>query len=360
MTTENTQSHPIQTDIFNLLPGNSAQIIDFLIAENRILRNKFGKRVPLIDADREELVRKGFPIKKWLGNICSIVKPETILAWNRKMKKDKYNHTDKRNKSPGRPRKSKDTVSLIIRIATENARAGYTRIVGELKKLGHIVSRTTVRNVMIEHGIPPTPKRKGMDWIEFLNAHKPDRLAADFFTEEVWTLGGLVTCYILFFINISTKKVYIAGCTPHPFAAWVAQQAKNFSMWLDDCGMRCKYLIHDHDCSLLELGKVLESQGVKIVKTPIHTPICNCFAERFVREVRETLDNLIIFGERHLFKTVKCIEKYHKNYRPHQGINNTIPAGYDYPETETKPENVKCVQELGGLLKHYYAYNKAA
>jgi hypothetical protein len=131
-------------------------------------------------------------------------------------------------------------------------------------------------------------------------------------------------------------------------------------MQLEDAGMQCKYLIHDHDCSFLALDKILEAQEINIIKTPIHTPICNCFAERFVREVRETLDNLIIFGERHLYRTVKCIENYHNNFRPHQGINNNIPTGYDYPETAAKPKDVKCVQELGGLLKHYYTHKKAA
>lgn len=131
-------------------------------------------------------------------------------------------------------------------------------------------------------------------------------------------------------------------------------------MWLEESGMKCKYLIHDRDTSLIALASVLKAQKIKIIKTPVHSPVCNCFAERFVREVRETLDKMIIFGDKHFIKILKCIEKYHNNYRPHQGLDNHIPEEYDYPETETKSENVRCMHALGGLLKHYYSERKAA
>lgn len=170
----------------------------------------------------------------------------------------------------------------------------------------------------------------------------------------------MVNGWPYYLLCVITRKVYIAGCTRYPVAFWVKQQARNFSMHLSDIGMKCKYLIHDNDTSFIALDSVLKAEGVKIVKTPVHTPVCNCYAERFVKEVRETLDKLILFGDRQLYNTMKVVEKYHNEYRPHQGIANSIPENYDYPEKETNAKEVKCMFHLGGLLKHYYAGRKAA
>ena len=147
--------------------------------------------------------------------------------------------------------------------------------------------------------------------------------ASDFFTEEVWSLGGLVTCYVLFFIHQGTRRVSIAGCTPHPDSTWVAQQARNFCLLLDDSAEPCRYLIHDRDTCFLPLDAVLQTEDIAIVKTPYRAPKCNAFAERHVREARETLDNMILFGERHLHGVLKKIERHHNTHRPHQGIANT-------------------------------------
>ena len=213
---------------------------------------------------------------------------------------------------------------------------------------------------MKKHGFQPAPKRKVMNWKDFLNSHKQDRWAADFFTEEVLTTAGFITCYVLFFINISTRRIFIAGCTRYPISSWMSQQARNFLIWIEEQGMKCKYLIHDNDTSFFALDSTLKVSGIKIVKTPVHTPVCNCFAERFVREVRETLDKLIIFGDRHLYRVVKGVEKFHNDYRPHQGIDNCVPIGYDYPLREARSKDVNCTQALGGILKHYYSTRKAA
>lgn len=183
--------------------------------------------------------------------------------------------------------------------------------------------------------------------------------ATDFFTEEVWTLGGLVTFYILFFIHLGTRRVWVAGCTPQPHAAWVAQHARNFSMVLEDWKLPCRYLVHDGDASFAALDGILKSDTLSICKTPPHSPLCNAHAERHVREVRETLDNLILLGEAHLRRSLIAIERHHNAARPHQGIGNLIPLAFDYPVEPALPAEVERHEVLGGLLNHY-SLTKAA
>ena len=313
---------------------------DYLRQENRILRDKLGSRVSLTQADRRVLVKYGMRIK------------ERRLAWNRRQKQKKWTFDSQKPKT-GRPRKSDDTEALIVRLAEQNNHWGYKRISGELKKLGHQACPSYVRDVLRRHGLPPVPGRNGLSWKQFLQSHMDVTWAADFFTEEVWTLGGLVTFYVLFFLHLGSRRVWIAGCTPNPRSAWMAQQARNFSMVVEDWNLPCRYLIHDRDASFSASDGVLKTDELRILKTPPHAPLCNSYAERHVREIRETLDNLILLGEPHLRRALKAIQDHHNAQRPHQGIGNVIPLGFDYPQTPALPGQIQCEQGLGGLLNHY-------
>jgi putative transposase len=226
---------PLITKIQKLFSQDLAKENDFLRQENKILRSKWGKRVPLTESDRCPLVRYGRLIKDRLREVISIVCPETLLAWNRRMKRRKWTF-DNTPKRPGRPPKAKATEALVLRMASENA-WGYVRIAGELRKLGHEVSPSCVRDLMKKHGISPNPHRKGLSWKEFIQAHLEVTWAADFFTEEVWTCAGLVTYYALFFIHLGTRRVHLAGCTPQPEARWMQPQARNFALVIaEDAG----------------------------------------------------------------------------------------------------------------------------
>ena len=209
-----------------------------------------------------------------------------------------------------RNRKKKQTEELVVKLAEENI-WGYRRIVGELKKLGHKIYPTTAGNILKKHGLPTSPERKGMSWKKFVQSHMDVAWAVDFFTEEVWTIKGLGTFYVLFFIHLGSRKVHIAGCTPNPFHVWTSQQARNFSMVLDEIPQPCRYIIHDRDSSFLPFDFVIKSEGIQIVKTPPQTPMCNAYAERFVREARETLNNIIPLGERHFRHMLKYIARHH-------------------------------------------------
>jgi hypothetical protein len=325
---------------------------DYLRQENRILRSKLGSRVPLTQTDRRILVKYGLRIRDRLGEVISIAKPETLLAWHLRQKQQKWTFGHQA-KAPGRPRKSEDTEALIVRLAEQNGEWGYRRISGEIKKLGHKASPSYVRDVLRRHGLPPAPHRKGLSWKQFLESHLEVTWAADFFTEEVWTVGGLLTFYILFFLHLGTRRLWIAGSTPQPQRAWMAQQARNFSLVVEDWKLPCRHLIHDQDSNFAALDCVLKTDRLTIHKTPPHAPLFNAYAERHVREIRETLDQLILLGESHLRRTVRSIQDHHNAQRPHQGLGNAIPLGFDYPAEPASPLQVQCHQMLGGLLNHY-------
>src|ERR1700720_1202900 len=218
---------------------------EYLAAENRILRTKLPARLRLSDPERVTLAEIGKRVgRKALREIASVAKPDTILAWYRKLIAQKFDGS-KHRQYPGRPRLDEKLEALIVRMARENSGWGYDRIVGALANLGYTVSDQTVGNVLKRHGLPPAPERKTTTtWKEFIRTHLDVLVATDFFTAEVWTLGGLVTYYVLFFIHLGSRQVHIAGMTPHPNEAWMMQVARNLTM--EEWGFLSpgQYLIH--------------------------------------------------------------------------------------------------------------------
>jgi integrase-like protein len=354
-------ANPLIAKVQQLFSRDLALENDYLRQENKILRSKLGARVPLSESDRRILVKYGLRIKDRLAAVISIAKPDTLLSWNRRQKQNKRTF-ENHKATAGRPRKAGDIEALIVRLAQDNNSWGYKRLSGELKKLGHRVCPSYVREVLRRHGLPPAPDRRGLSWKQFLQSHLEVTWATDFLTEEVWTMGGLSTFYILFFLHLGSRRVWIAGWTrwtPQPHTAWMAQQARNFSMMVEDWYLPCRYLIHDRDTSFMSLDGVLKTDQLRILKTPPHSPLCNAHAERHVREIRETLDNLILLGEPHLRRALRAIQCHHNAQRPHQGIGNVIPLGFDYPAEPASLGEIQCAEALGGLLNHY-SVKKAA
>lgn len=248
--------------------------------------------------------------------------------------------------------------SRISRTA-ENA-WGYVRIAEELRKLGYDISPSCVRDLLRKDGLPPSPRRKGLSWKQFIQAHLDVTWSADFFTEEVWTCSGLVTYYAPLFIHLGSRRVHFAGCTPQPDAVWMQQQARNFSLVVAGHSPQASYLIHDRDTAFLPFDGLVRAEGIKVIKTPPQAPMCNAYAERFVRESRETLDNMILLGDHHFHQVRKRIEHHHNQQRPHQGLGNVVPLNFEYPTEPASPDTVQCESALGGLLNHYYAERRAA
>src|SRR5262249_2836436 len=203
----------------------------YLVTENRMLRNQIKGNIRLSDSERKTLAEIAQPLgKQALAEVATIVKPDTILGWHRKLVAQKCDGSAQR-KAPGRPQVDPELEALIVRMAQENRSWGYDRIVGALANLGLTVSDQTVGNVLKRHNIPPAPERKTTTtWKEFIRTHMDVLVATDFFTAEVWTLGGLVTYYVLFFLHLGSRQVQVAGITPHPTEAWMIQVARNVTM----------------------------------------------------------------------------------------------------------------------------------
>src|SRR5207302_5683307 len=202
----------------------------------------------LSDGERKALAEIGQKLgKQALKEVATIVKPDTILGWHRTLVAQKFDGSQQR-KAPGRPTIDPELEALVVRLARENRSWGYDRIVGALANLGYTVSAQTVGNVLKRHGLAPAPERKKTTtWKEFIRTHMEVLVATDFFTAEVWTLGGLVTYYVLFFIHLSSRQVHIAGVTPHPNETWMTQVARDATMEEWVLLSPGHYLIHDRD-----------------------------------------------------------------------------------------------------------------
>jgi putative transposase len=247
-----------------------------------------------------------------------------------------------------------------------------------LAPLGYTLSDQTVGNILKRHGIPPAPARKKTTtWSEFIRTHMDMLVATDFFIAEVWTSCGLVTYYVLFFIHLASRRVHVAGMTPHPDQRWMVQIARNVTMV--DWGFLTpgQYLIHDRDgkfCPAFQ--QAIDAAGVKQISLPPRSPNLTAYAERWIRSVKdEALSRLILFGERSLrYALHEYVTHYHQE-RPHQGKGNVVLMPSLSKGIEWKPHEgvlrttqkqsrgagpflgkgpIECHERLGGLLKYYY------
>ena len=278
-----------------------------------------------------------------------IVRPETLLRWHRGLVRRKWSY--RRTGRPGRPPVEPDLRALIVRLGRENPRWGYQRIRGELLKLGIRISATTVRTILLRSGLNPAPRRGGPTWTQFLRSQAAGILATDFFTVETI---GLKTLYVLFFIELSTRRVRLAGVTEHPDSAWGTQQARNLAIEERLSGVR--FLVRDRDAKFPgPFDAVLRGEGVRVIRTPIRSPRANAFAERFVRTVRrECLDHLLIYGRRHLERVLQTYVAHYLQERPHRGLRLAVPAGTRAPEARvTTRTTVERMDVLGGLIHEY-------
>jgi transposase InsO family protein len=330
---------------------------EYLVTENRILRQQIPGRIRLSDGERKTLAAIGKKLgRQALADVATIVKPETILAWHRMLVAKKFDGSPQRQ-TPGRSPIDAELEALVVRLDQENRSWGYDRIVGALKHLGYVISDQTVGNILKRHGIPPAPTRKKTTtWQEFIRTHMDVLVATDFFTTEVWTAAGLVTYYVLFFIHLASRKIHVAGVTPHPDQCWMTQIARNVTA--ADWGFLGpgQYLIHDRDgkfCPAFQ--QLIDAAGVTCVPLPARSPNLNVYAERWVRSVKEEgLSQLILFGERSLrYALTEYVRHFHQD-RPHQGKGNVVlvPTARSAPVT-TRGNPIRCRERLGGLLKYY-------
>lgn len=205
--------------------------IEYLIEENRVLRRQMSKRLRLTDAERSVLAEKAVALGKLMADTVTVVKPQTILKWHRRLVAGKFDGS-KHRKKHGRPPVMPEIEELVVTMARENSTWGYDRIAGAVCNLGHTISDQAVGNILRRHGIGPAPeRRRNTTWHEFIRRHREVLWATDFFTSEIWTCMGLTTFYVLFFIHIGTRRVVLGGITTSPNEQWMKQVARNVSGW---------------------------------------------------------------------------------------------------------------------------------
>ncbi|MDB6043513.1 MAG: hypothetical protein JWM63_2064 [Gammaproteobacteria bacterium] len=257
-------------------------VIEYLQEENRVLKERLGgRRLRFTDSERRRLARKAQALgRKVLNGLETLVTPDTLLRWYRELVVSKWNFSHRRG--PGRPRVMKTIVDLVLRMAIENPPWGYTRIQGALANLGHQVGRGTIANILRESGIEPAPERgTRIRWSTFLKAHWECLTATDFLSVEVCTIRGLVTHYILFFIDIASRSVQVAGITSHPDDSWMTQIARNITDVGEGFLLGKRYLILDRDAKYSDAFRsVLAREGLQVIRLPPRSPNLNAFAER--------------------------------------------------------------------------------
>src|SRR6266511_1630005 len=306
----------------------------------RVLRRSV-RRPELKDRDRALLAAasRALSRERWAS---FMVTPQTLLRWHRELVRRKWTY---RRRGPGRPPLSSQTVDLITRLGRENPRWGCVRIQGELRKLGIRVGASTIRRVLRRAGLGPAPRRAGPTWSEFLRAQGRGVLACDFFTVETVFLK---TLYVLFFIELSTRRVHVAGTTSRPDSAWITQQARNLSITgrLEDK----RILVRDRDSKFSgPFDEVFRTEGLTVVKTPVRAPMANAVAERWVGTARrECLDHVLVFGRRHLQRVLGAYTEHYNRSRPHRGLDLDLPEPESDAEGMTTGTKVQRRDVLGG------------
>jgi putative transposase len=334
-----------------LARGDTAKDLEILVLRHQlaVLRRQTA-RPRLKPADRALLaaLSRALPRSRWP---CFFVAPDTLLRWHRCLVAGAWTY---QHRGTGRPPLDQELQQLILRLARENPRWSYQRIRGELIRLGVRVSATAIRTTLRRRGLDPTPRPTATTWRAFLRRQAAGIVACDFFTvDSVW----LRRLCVLFFIELGTRRVHLAGVTANPNAAWVTQQARNLLLRLEDQGRRVRFLIRDRDTKFCRgFDDVFRSEGARVLVTPVQAPNANAYAERWVRTVRtECLDLLLIVGRRHLEQVLRIYVRHYNQHRPHRGLGLKPPDPSAGPTLigEARRAHIHRRDLLGGALHEY-------
>ena len=312
-----------------------------------VLRRQVG-RVRYQPADRAVLALLGrlLPRRRWT---MFGVTPATLLRWHRQLVRRRWTYP-----KLGRPPLDPVAVELVVRLGRENPRWGYRRITGELAKLGVRVSATSVRTILRRAGGPAPRRHGGLGWSTFLRAQASGIVACDFLTVETI---GLRRLYVLFFIELESRRVWLGGVTANPTGPWVTQQARNLFLAVTGRDAPVRFLIRDRDAKFAgSFDAVFASEGVRVIRTPVRAPKANAFAERWVRTVRsECLDWLLILNRRHLERVLLVYVDNYNRARPHRGLGLVMPTDRSQRAQLDIVPDVRRRDRLGGLLHEYEA-----
>jgi len=276
-----------------------------------------------------------------------IVTPDTLLAWHRRLIKNKWTYPN----TTGRPPVPDEVRELVQRLARQNPRWGHRRIQGELRGLGHRIGEGTIRRILTAAGLNPAPRRTSPTWRQFLTSQASGILSCDFVHADTVFLRRL---YVFFVMEIETRRVYILGVTAHPTGAWTAQQARNLLMDLGERADRFKFLIRDRDSKFTPVfDDVLAGNCTRIIKTPVRSPRASSFAERYAGTLRrECLDHLLVYGERHLRQILAEYAQHYNDHRPHQSREQRPPL-HEPGQPIDVTARIKRRQAVQGLISEY-------
>jgi putative transposase len=316
--------------------------------EVAVLRRQVAR--PQLDwADRAVLagLARLLPCPAWRG---LFVQPATLLRWHRALVQRRWTYPHQR----GRPAVGAEVRELVLRLAGENPTWGYRRIHGELCRLGYRgrVGASTVWAILRRAGVDPAPKRSALTWRQFLRAQAAGVVAVDFFTVDTVLLRRL---YVLFAVEVATRRVHLLGVTAHPAGEWVTQQARNLLMAIEDGVGQLRFLLRDRDTKFTAaFDAVFAAEGIQVLRTPVRAPRANAYAERWVGSVRrEVLDRMLIFGCWQLVSVLTEYVDHYNMHRPHRALGQAPPLGPAKPPAILQAGRVVRRDRLAGLVHEY-------
>ena len=334
------------------IPRHNPQM-RLLKAQITILRARIPtQRIILSPAEKAELLRIGEECGHDVDGLLEVAKPATYKRWLTQMR------SGHPFKAVGRPRLTQELRDVVIRIGSENLLWGYKRIAGELKKLGLYAGANSVKRILTDAGIHPSPERRkkkpALPWTTFIRAHMETMVACDFFSKTVFTLRGPRTAYVLMFIHLGSRRVFCSAPTYAPDSAWVTQQARNTLMWCTEQGIMPKFLIRDADTKFCtRFDTVWESETARVIQIPHRAPDANAFAESFIATIkRECLDFFICFSRSQLDYILRIWVRHYNTERPHRGrdIGNNV-LQVDFQPVRDGP--IRRKRQLGGIVTSY-------
>jgi putative transposase len=331
--------------------------IEILLLRHQVhLLERQVRRPELRPSDRALLAAfsRVLPRRKWAS---AFVTPATLLRWHRELVARRWTYPARR---PGRPRMAVEVRELVVRMARENPGWRYRRIQGELVGLGIPLAASTVWEIPREAGIEPAPRRLELSWTEFLRQQAASIVECDFLTVDTIFLKRL---YVLFFIELASRRVHLAGITTNPDRRWVTQPARNLMIRLDDEGGRPRLLIRDRDSKFTrDFDEVFRSERIRVIKAPVRAPRARAHAERWVGRLRrEYLDRLLILGRRHLERVLPAYVQHDNEHRPHRSLGQQSPRAHAAPTRKRAPsadtrllsDRPRRRDRLGGLIHEY-------
>jgi putative transposase len=342
---------PLLMLIANSTQSELAKQVEFLKAENEMLRRRLPRCIRLNEEEKRLIVRLGEAIGPAVRVLISIV---SYMSYRRFVAQV---GTPQRTVAPhhrgGRPRKSDEVRALVLRLAREND-WGYTRILGELKKLGITgICRTTVINILRENKLDPKTDPKKGSWAQFLRAHAESLWQCDFFSKNIVTDDGIRQAFVLAFLHVSSRRVWVSPAIFYTSARWMQAQAEAFVKHVKEQDLPADLVLLDRDCAYGEgFLETLAAAGVKPHRVCFRSPNLNAFVERSIQSIQqECLDKFVVFDRGHMdYLVSEYVEHYHHE-RPHQSKGNRPLIIGSTPSTEGE---VVCRERLGGMLRHYY------